>query len=168
MGEGNNSKTKTSTQRFTYVRAEKYVNWQRIFQNSISPKWVSIRNSPGYFNGYELKPCKVSYSYIRAGILLSIQAAVTILLEVGTDPLILDVNTEAENLCLPEKWARAESTEQFAYQKLLTLTRRWSSVLLFIWKACPGLKYIGNWFRQVSTSTPDNLRTHCWTQSILL
>lgn len=90
-----NSKTKTSTQRLTYKRAEKYENCQRIFKNSVSLKWVSIRNSPEYFNGYELKPCKVSYSYIIAGILLSIQAAVTILLEVGTDPLILDVNTEA-------------------------------------------------------------------------
>lgn len=68
---------------------------RELFKNSVSLKWVSIRNSPEYLNGYELKPYKVSYSYIRAGILLSTQAAVTILLEVGTDPLILDVNSEA-------------------------------------------------------------------------
>lgn len=33
-----NSKTKTSTQRLTYKRAEKYENCQRIFKNSVSLK----------------------------------------------------------------------------------------------------------------------------------
>lgn len=62
-----------------------------MFKKYVSVKLVSIRNGQEYFNGYELKTIHTSMQWFC----LSIHAAETILLEVGTDPLILAVNAEA-------------------------------------------------------------------------